>query len=86
MFYTAEAFLAGEGLSFSKHSAVIASFGKNFARTGKIDKKFHKFLIEGMAIRHTGDYNHSCNITSAQAQEQINRAEEFIKLAESIIK
>jgi uncharacterized protein (UPF0332 family) len=27
MFYVAEAFLEGEGLSFSRHSAVIAAFG-----------------------------------------------------------
>lgn len=27
MFYIAEAFLEGEGLSFSKHSAVISAFG-----------------------------------------------------------
>ena len=28
MFYIAEAFLEGEGLSFSKHSAVISAFGR----------------------------------------------------------
>lgn len=28
MFYLAEAFLEGEGLSFSKHSAVISAFGR----------------------------------------------------------
>jgi uncharacterized protein (UPF0332 family) len=33
MFYVAQAFLAGEGLSFSKHSAVIAAFGQHFAKT-----------------------------------------------------
>jgi uncharacterized protein (UPF0332 family) len=27
MFYIAQAFLEGEGLAFSKHSAVIAAFG-----------------------------------------------------------
>lgn len=32
MFYIAEAFLEGEGLSFSKHSAVIAAFGREFAK------------------------------------------------------
>ena len=32
MFYIAEAFLEGEGLSFSKHAAVIAAFGRHFAR------------------------------------------------------
>ncbi len=32
MFYIAEAFLEGQGLSFSKHSAVIAAFGREFAK------------------------------------------------------
>ena len=33
MFYVAEAFLAGKGLSFSKHSGVIAAFAEHFTRT-----------------------------------------------------
>ena len=36
MFYMAEAFLEGEELAFSKHSAVIAAFGQRFAQTGKV--------------------------------------------------
>ena len=32
MFYVAEALLLGEGLTFSKHSAVIAAFGKSFVK------------------------------------------------------
>jgi len=33
LFYTAEALLLSRGLSFSSHSAVIANFGKEFAKT-----------------------------------------------------
>ena len=32
MFYVAEAFLLGQGLSFSKHSAVLAAFGERLAK------------------------------------------------------
>ena len=46
MFYVAEAFLEGEGASFSKHSAVIAACGRLFARSGKVPLEFHHFLIE----------------------------------------
>ncbi len=42
MFYAAEALLAGIGLSFSSHGAVIGVFGREFAKTGKIDPKFHR--------------------------------------------
>jgi len=47
MFYIAEAFLFGEGLSFSKHSAVIAAFGQHFIRTGRVSQGCHRYLIEG---------------------------------------
>jgi len=41
LFYVAEALLLDRGLSFSSHSAVIAAFGKEFAKTGVLDPKFH---------------------------------------------
>ena len=51
MFYIAEAFLEGEGLSFSKHSAVISAFGQQFARTGRVPIEFHRRLITAEQIR-----------------------------------
>ena len=36
MFYAAQALLETVNLSFSKHSAVIAAFGKEFIKTGKL--------------------------------------------------
>ncbi len=47
MFYVAEAFLLGEGLSFSKHSAVISGFGKHFIKTGRIQPHFSPLLDRG---------------------------------------
>ena len=46
IFYVAQAFLAGDGLSFSKHSAVIAAFGQHFAKTGRVPLEYHRYLIE----------------------------------------
>jgi len=45
MFYVAEALLESEGLTFSKHSAVITAFGQQFAKTGRIPVEFHRYLI-----------------------------------------
>jgi uncharacterized protein (UPF0332 family) len=42
LFYIAEALLLRRGLHFSKHSAVIAAYGKEFSRTGDLDPKFHE--------------------------------------------
>ncbi len=85
MFYIAEAFLEGEGMSFSKHSAVISAFGREFANSGKVPVEFHRFLMEAQELRHSGDYATHSTVTSEQAQEQINRAEKFLKLAEQLI-
>jgi uncharacterized protein (UPF0332 family) len=81
MFYIAEAFLEGKGLSFSKHSAVIAAFGREFAKTQQVPRDFHRFLIEAQELRTTGDYGQLNAITTDQATEQIDRAEQFLFLA-----
>ena len=53
MFYVAEAFLLGKGMTFSKHSAVHAAFGEHFVKTGIVPPEFHRHLIHGMEVRHT---------------------------------
>lgn len=85
MFYVAEALLEGEGLAFSKHSAVIAAFGQQFALTGRVPVEFHRFLIEAAELRHAGDYGPRASVAADQAEEQIARAERFIQLAEDLI-
>jgi uncharacterized protein (UPF0332 family) len=85
MFYIAEAFLEGEGLSFSKHSAVISAFGREFARTGRVPVKFHQFLIRSQELRNAGDYGEIDAVTVNQAADSIAQAEEFLELAESSI-
>ena len=85
MFYVAEAFLEGEGMSFSSHSAVISAFGQHFAHTGKAPVAFHRFLLDAQELRHSGDYGERHAVTVKEAQEQITRAEQFLELAERLI-
>lgn len=85
MFYVAEALLLGEGLSFSKHTAVIAAFGRRFTRTGMVPPEFHRYLIDGQDMRTVGDYGTGPGLTQAQAGEQISRAERFLELATRLI-
>lgn len=82
MFYVAEAFLAGKGLSFSKHSGVIAAFAEHFTRTKIVPEEFHRHLIRGMEIRHVGDYDYPGSVSAEEAATQIARAEGFLRLAE----
>lgn len=85
MFYIAETFLEGEGLSFSKHSAVIGAFGREFAKPGRVPAEYHRWLIKAQELRNTGDYGGLNTVTIDQAKEQIVYAERFLALAENSI-
>ena len=85
MFYLAEAFLLGEGVSFSKHSGVISAFGQRFAKTGRVPVDFHRYLIEGQESRTVGDYDTGMSLSNVDADEQIKRAEKFLELAKQLI-
>jgi uncharacterized protein (UPF0332 family) len=85
MLYVTQAFLEGEGLSFNKHSAVIAAFGQHFAKPGKVPAEFHRYLIEAQALRQAGDYGQRNAVLLGQAGEQIVRAESFLRLAQELI-
>lgn len=85
MFYIAEAFLEGEGMSFSSHAAVISAFGREFARTGRVPVEFHQFLIRAQDLRNAGDYGQLNAVTAEQATEQIIRAEQFLEVAQNLI-
>ncbi len=80
MFYVAEAFLEGEGLSYSKHSAVISAFGQQFARTNRVPTELHRILIEAEQIRRRGDYQNQLTISEDQAFEMIEQAQRFLSV------
>ena len=85
MFYIAEAFLEGDGLAFSKHSAVIAAFGKEFARTGRVPGELHRYLVDAEDLRHIADYGPRRSVDPALTARQIERAERFLAVAEELI-
>ena len=81
MFYVAQTFLERAGMSFSKHSAVIAAFGRHFAQTGKVPIEYHRFLMEAQELRQGGDYGPRGAVSASQAEEVIGRAERFLETA-----
>lgn len=81
MFYVASAFLEGDGLSFGKHSAVIGAFGKNFSKTRRVPKQFHRYLIAAEKKRKDADYGIELEITSEDAQSTIIQAQEMLDFA-----
>jgi uncharacterized protein (UPF0332 family) len=85
MFYVAEALLLSKGLAYSKHSAVIAAFGKEFAKTGELSAVFHAHLREAADARNVSDYQVLSHITEETALQHISRAEELLAVAGHIL-
>ena len=56
---------------------MIAAFGLEFAKAGKMPTEFHRFLIEASELREDGDYDAGSVIGGDDSGEQILRAESF---------
>jgi uncharacterized protein (UPF0332 family) len=85
MFYVAEALLLENALSFNKHSAVIAAFGKVLVKTGRVPREFHRHLIEAFDTRNTGDYDPLPGLTEQAASLHLERARAFLDLGASLL-
>lgn len=80
MFTIVRALLARDGVDFSKHAGVIAYFQKEYIKTGKIDKKFSKYLSQAFQIRNSADYSDFYIVSQADACEQYEKAVEFLDI------
>jgi uncharacterized protein (UPF0332 family) len=79
MFYITQAILLTKNLSFSKHKAVIASFGEHFANPGIVPIHLHRYLIDAFDLRQTGDYGTSEKLSQKQSEMLLRYAKEFIQ-------
>ena len=81
MFYTSQVLLLNQGLSFSSHAAVIAAFGKEFAKTNILDNRFHRYLIDAQDYRNQGDYGINNELSAKQSEDVLNWGKEFLDVA-----
>ena len=77
MFYAVEALLLSRDLSFSKHSAVISAFGKDYIKTGIFEVRLHRYIMDAFDLRNAGDYGSMHAVNSEKAQQTINEAREL---------
>lgn len=85
MFYTAQAFLLGRERRFSKHSAVIAAFGQEFAKDDEALREFHHGIVEAQDARNVGDYQIDVILSGEDVQAHLDRADRFIQVAEQTL-
>jgi uncharacterized protein (UPF0332 family) len=84
MFYVAEALLWEEGYRSRSHSGIHSLFGERFARPGRMDSKYHRWLLDAFDQRIEGDYGSGAVISPEQAREIINKASEFLSAAKEL--
>ena len=85
MFYAAQALLRSEGIEVIKHSAVESAFGYYFAKTGRIDPKYHKMLISARQIRELADYDIQDEIVEPVASLKIEEGKEFVSAIKQML-
>ena len=85
MFYATEALLLTKDLSFSKHSAVIAAFGKEFVKSGLLPQRLRDYLISGFEMRQLGDYGSPGSVARERVQVLIEQAREFVESIEEYL-
>lgn len=78
MFHAARALLAHSGMHPRTHGGVSAAIGQHFAKTGLLDSKFHRWLIDAFLDRLESDYEFDIEVTVADAARLRARAREFI--------
>lgn len=85
MFYAAQAILKENGIQRVKHSAVQAAFGQHLVKTGKIDAKFHRMLIDARETRELADYTVGEEVSAETAALRVKNAEEFIQVVKTLL-
>lgn len=86
MFTVVRALLAKDGVDFSKHAGVISYFQREYIKSGKIEKKYSKYLDQAFHIRNNTDYSDFFLVSQEDAAEQYNKAKEFFSSIEAYLK
>jgi uncharacterized protein (UPF0332 family) len=85
MFYVAEAVLKAKGLRYSKHSGVHAAFGERVVKTGEMEPRYHRWLLDAFDRRVTGDYGVDVSIEPDEVARMIDQAREFLEAGRRLL-
>lgn len=85
MFYAANALLATQGLTRSKHTAVHAAFGQHFVKTGLIEPQYLRRLVDAFDARSDADYDAAFVGDPARAEAAVASAKDFVARVERLL-
>lgn len=78
MFYAASALALHQGLSLSKHSAVISFFHREFVKPGLLGREHGRALQKAFEDRSEADYQDYLRLTAEQVAARLVEARDFI--------
>lgn len=84
MFHAASAILLHKDIVRHSHQGLISSFGQTFIKTGSIESKYHKYLIEAFDLRQESDYQPTADISETQAAKLLEHAKEFVNVCQNM--
>ena len=86
LFFTAQALLHAKGVHYRHtHSAVIRTYGIEFAKSKKLDTKFHRYLIDARKREIIADYHLDQHVTEGHVREILVWGKEFLQTAQKHI-
>lgn len=80
-FYVAETLLDRLGLAYSSHRAVISAFGQEFAKTNRLEPRFHRILIAAFEKRQRADYLADAGLDADDVNQLIEEVTSFARAA-----
>ena len=86
IFYAIRAVLALERVDFKRHKDVIAYFNKNYIKTEIFPRKMGSKIAQAQNIREDSDYDDEYEPSSEKTLQQIETANELIKMVESFFR
>ena len=86
VFYLLEGVLMLDGKRFTKHSAVISVFNRDYVKPGIFPVEFSKHVKYLLKRREIGDYSFSIKIEKEDASNCISKAEETFEVISAYLK
>jgi uncharacterized protein (UPF0332 family) len=84
-YHAAQAALLTEGQRADTHKGVVTLFGLLLVKTGKLDKKWGKFLSNLKDDREAGDYDALSYLDEETARRAVREADEFVSTIERYV-
>jgi uncharacterized protein (UPF0332 family) len=84
-YHAAQAALLTEGQRGDTHKGVVMLFGLMLVKTGKLDKKWGKFLANLKDDREAGDYDALSFLDEDTARRAVRESEEFVATVEQYV-